>query len=73
MATCFSIQPSSCKRLVRLRQVGGEILSFSAKAMLLMLASACKAAKSFKSIASRALVVEVFKMDIEIVEYFLID
>ena len=46
MATCFSIQPSCCKRLVRRKQVGAEMRNLSANAMLLILASACKMANN---------------------------
>jgi hypothetical protein len=45
--------------------VGGEILSLSANAMLLMLASVCKMARSFKSVASSALAGVGLKLDIE--------
>jgi hypothetical protein len=65
IATSFSIQPSFLRRLVRLRQVGGEMLSFSANAMLLMLASVCKMAKSFKSVASSELPSWGFKLDMQ--------
>ena len=63
MATCFSIQPSCSKRLVRRKQVAAERCNLSANAMLLMLASACKAASNCKSVASKVLVM-LFKSEL---------